>query len=465
MTNLTNLRSFKPGRQHWLLSFLLAAWALPLSYFTLYYSRSDFWHLILFFALSILAYYIFLVYSRIAAIGESLGIAAGILLRLFLVFLPPVLSEDVYRFLWDGFLDIHFLSPYASLPQELKVSSFSSAESTIATELLERMNSHRFYSVYPPILQIFFSASAWSMKEFQSIWVGIVVWKGILFCFELGALRLFLTFRTEGENTNFLKYWLHPLVVLEGAGSGHPEPILIFFLLLAILAWKRNRRIEAGLAYIAAVLVKVIPLLSLPFILLRIWKGRRQYSGRIISVVILVIPVLLIYAWGMHSINLAETIEKQWKNGIGVYFKLFEYHGGLYYLWKYILSYSWYPYSAGLHLAALGSAVLLAYSFLQSRQIPDVEFVAKTWVSLLGIYYLFSSTIHPWYILPLLAGTVFTKQIWPQVASAVWILSYSTYRRTPYADDPIFMILEYAPVLIVFFWEKRKLIDLKKDKI
>ncbi|EQA45325.1 PF09594 family protein [Leptospira broomii serovar Hurstbridge str. 5399] len=447
-----------------LLSFLLFVWALPLSYFTLYHSRSDFWHLIFLFVLSILSYYIFIVYSRITAIGESLGITAGILLRLFLVFLPPILSEDVYRFLWDGFLDIHLLSPYASLPQELKVSHLSSAESALGAELVERMNSSRFYSVYPPILQLFFSASAWSMKEFQSIWVGVVVWKGILFCFELGALRLFFILRKEGENTNFLKYWLHPLVVLEGAGSGHPEPILIFFLLFAILAWKRNKGIEAGLAYIAAVFTKVIPLLLLPLILLRIRKDEK-HSERMIFVLILLIPVLLISAWGMHSISLTETIQKQWKNGIGVYFKLFEYHGGLYYLWKYILSFSWYPYAAGLHLAVLGSAAILAYSFHRSRQSADPEFIAKTWVSLLGIYYLFSTTVHPWYILPLLAGAVFTKEIWPQVASAVWILSYSTYRQTPYADDPIFMILEYAPVLIVFFWEKRKLIDLKKVRI
>ncbi|EPG74834.1 putative membrane protein [Leptospira fainei serovar Hurstbridge str. BUT 6] len=444
-----------------LVSFLLFAWALPLAYFPLYHSRSDFWHLIILFAFSLLSYYIFIIYSKITAIGESFGLTAGILLRLFFVFLPPVLSEDVYRFLWDGFLDIHLLSPYANLPQELKVSFLSSEESALGTELLERMNSSRFYSVYPPVLQVFFSASAWSMKEFQSIWVGIIFWKGILFCFELAVLRLLLTFRKEGENPNFLKYWLHPLVVLEGAGSGHPEPILIFFLLFAMLAWKRNKRLETGLAYTAAVFTKVIPLLMLPLILFRIGKDRR-YSKKSLSFLILLIPVLLLSAWAIDSINLLETIEKQWKNGIGVYFKLFEYHGGLYYLWKYALSFSWYPYSAGRHLAVLGSAAIIVYSFRQSRRIADVKFIASTWVSLLGIYYLFSTTIHPWYILPLLAGSVFTEEIWPQVVAGVWILSYSTYRQIPYVDDPIFMILEYGPVLIALFWEKRKLIDLKK---
>lgn len=429
-------------------STILLFWAFPLALFPLYFGRIDIWQLCgaFFFSLSL-----YLVFLKFFSEGrERIGIWAGILLRIWFLFTPVFLSEDTFRFLWDGLLVSEGLSPYSELPIHVNLG----LDRGLERELLSKMNSPEYYSVYPPVLQVLFLVPVFFLKRGLSVFWAISIWKGILFLFELGILYIFVKRKKEEGSGNFLKYWLHPLVLWEGIGNGHPEPILFFFLFLGILSWEKGNVLIGSLFYSASILTKILPLIALPFLFFY-WSRRSTLRKVLVlfGVSVLILGSVIVLFFFSETGN--KVLEEHWKKGIGVYFTLFEFHGGFYYLLKELIRHTWYPYSTGIILGSLSILAICFYSYriskIQTNNKP--VFLMTVWIHLCGIYYLFSSTVHPWYFLPILAASVFTKTIWPSVASGIWILSYSTYSSFPFYDRTWVLILEHLSLAGVFLYE------------
>ena len=78
-------------------------------------------------------------------VGQVLGIA--VLMRVLVFWLPPGISDDGWRYAWDGLVQAHGFSPYAHAPAgpELQVLHGSRA--------LAEMNSADLFTVYPPLSQ------------------------------------------------------------------------------------------------------------------------------------------------------------------------------------------------------------------------------------------------------------------------------------------------------------------------
>jgi len=68
----------------------------------------------------------------------------------------------------------------------------------------------------------------------------------------------------------------------------------------------------------------------------------------------------------------------------------------------------------------------------------------------MAIYFLFSTTVHPWYTTVLLFLSIFTRYRFPLVWSATIIVTYSAYGQE-YGENFWLITLEYAVVLAVFF--------------
>ena len=110
-----------------------------------------------------------------------------------------------------------------------------------------------------------------------------------------------------------------------------------------------------------------------------------------------------------------------------LYFENFEFNASLFYLTKFF---------AGPTLAhkimtymTLGLGLAIIYSGVRRWKYDQVMFF-KLSALVLTIYLLFSSVVHPWYITPIIAFSVFTKQIYPIVWSFLILLSYSAYTAT-----------------------------------
>ncbi|MBM9577877.1 glycosyltransferase family 39 protein [Leptospira sp. 201903070] len=376
----------------------------------------------------------------------------GLSLRFVMFFSRPVLSEDAIRFLWDGLLVHEGISPFSVLPKELDLSIFEKAARIYAEELLNEMNSVKFYSVYPPLLQFLFFLSAKGMLWFQNVAAGIAIWKTILFFAELGVL--FLLCKILKENglplRRSLIYWLNPLVILEISGNAHPEPVLLFFLIGAVyFLWKWNERqkTEDFLLHVfflsLGILTKITPLVLLPWTVF-ILVDRKRFSLLFITSFLATVIALVALFFFRESF-----FEKQYDSGIGVFFRLFEFNGSFYYLLREFLR----TIGANFYLAGkiCGWAALffiLTFSFRRKKKTKLVDFFRSAETIYL-FFFLFSTTIHPWYILPLLAFGVFSGKIFPLVWSALILLSYSTYESFPYRDSFFWIGIEYG---ILFFF-------------
>ncbi len=66
----------------------------------------------------------------------------------------------------------------------------------------------------------------------------------------------------------------------------------------------------------------------------------------------------------------------------------------------------------------------------------------------LMVYLLMSTTVHPWYITPLVALAVFTDYRFPIVWSILVIISYSGYSETGFTENIYLVITEYSFLVV-----------------
>jgi alpha-1,6-mannosyltransferase len=167
---------------------------------------------------------------------------------------PPYLSDDVYRYVWDGRVQAAGVNPYRHIP---------------AAPALEPLRDERIYprinrrtyaaTIYPPAAQLAFLATTRVSESVTWMKASMLAWEGL----AIGLLLLLL--RRAGQPDAFLLlYAWHPLPLWEFAGNGHLDAAAIACALAALLASLRGRRGLAGLALGLATLFKLYPLVLFP---------------------------------------------------------------------------------------------------------------------------------------------------------------------------------------------------------
>ena len=248
----------------------------------------------------------------------DLGYYWGVLLRVLLIAYVPKLSDDVFRFIWDGRLLINLEDPYKFLPSHYLGEGLRG----IDFELYDQLNSKEYFSVYPPFNQVFFFLTALFSPN-SEIW-SMIILRVIIFVFELGNMRLLKALLTHYKlpQKYGLIYWLNPLVIFELTGNLHFEAIVVFFLLLALLKYEQGKLHQSAIYFGASVATKFLPLILLPLLIRRIGFKKTLIYGLIV-VAVLVISFLPL-------INTAH-IWAIW-DSLSLYFQKFEFNGSIYYL-------------------------------------------------------------------------------------------------------------------------------------
>ena len=198
---------------------------------------------------------------------------------------PPVLSDDVYRYLWDGYVLLSGINPFAFTPDDPVFSAWH------GSELFAHLNSQGVYTVYPPVSQGFFALSAAISGGDPSSWrVAYMALKGLFTCVEL--IGLWALSRCMPRR-NLMLVALSPVLVTAGALQGHTDILLVGFLGGAYLAWQRGYRLAAIGLVTGAGWIKLVPLLGLPFLA----RKRPLKSVAVIGVVsvLLWIPLAELY--------------------------------------------------------------------------------------------------------------------------------------------------------------------------
>jgi hypothetical protein len=480
---------------------LLAVGVLYLGYGV---DRTDFWSLFGAFVLAFGGYFALVYRPQDAHLRWLIGLGIG--LRVALAFGFPLLSDDVYRFIWDGHLIVSGENPFAELPAYYLTEGNEVAG--LSQALFDRLNSPDYYTIYPPVAQSVFTLAVWVSPN---SWYGAaVVMKLFLLACELGSLwLLWRLFRArpqdakigfsdttqrgayiilpsepsplspgsrrereagsveaaqrkgQGERglsrTNLLFYWLNPLIIVEVLGNLHFEGAMVFFLLLAYYLLQRSRWIAGAVAMAASVASKLLPLMLLPLLIRRLWEWPIKSwwsSGKRFYVFSLAFGVacLLFFAPLLLSPGFLEGFQ----SSLELYQKKFEFNASIYYVARAIgyLQVGWNQIATiGPSLAKAAGVGILLLALLDRRR--DWASLPVGWMWAFVLYLLFATTVHPWYLSIPIMLCCFTRWRFPLVWSFLIMLTYVSYVGVPYRENLWLVGLEYLTVLVFLVWEGR----------
>ena len=396
------------------------------------------------------------------------GIALGI--RILFLFAIPNLSQDFYRFVWDGRMLLEGFNPYLSLPETWVEQG--NAPIAQAKELYEGMGSLNgsHYTNYPPVSQFCYLIAGIFAKK--NILGSVIALRLLIILADIGTFffgRKLLKSLDLPENRIFW-YILNPFIIIELTGNLHFEGVMVFFIVWSLYLLQKGYWYWAGVALALSVSVKLIPLLFLPLFFQKFIVGSQQESnknklifqflklGGFYSIVI--ITTLLLFAPFLSAEFIAN-----FSKTIGLWFQNFEFNASVYYVIRWIgyQTIGWNIIgSVGkiLPLIVIGILLLLTF-FRKNKNISQLITVMTVGIC---SYYFLSTTVHPWYIAVPLILCVFTNYKFPIWWSFMVIASYTAYIHPDFKENLWFVALEYSIVFGIFIFEvfkNTKIVSLK----
>jgi hypothetical protein len=365
--------------------------------------------------------------------GRALLLVA-LLLRLLLLPLPPTLSDDMLRYLWDGKVAAAGLNPYALAPAAEQLTP-------LRNEIWRHLPHTHVATVYPPLAVAAFSiASRLPFPLFS--WKLMVAGADLLACWLLLAVAR----RLGVPPGRTVWYAWNPLVTLEVAGMGHVDAlgvaavVGVVLCLLDFSGWPGRpgpRRLGAAAAWAAAAaLAKLVPLAAFP-----LWARQSRSPWRFLGM-----------AGGLVALAVAPVVaaSRGIPPGLVTYGVTWEFDGPLFgpcgRLWDragaapalargldhlkvwthdYQTVNPLYPYLYPQFLAKLVLAAGVVAMVLKSLRERDP--VAGTG-RLFGALLLLSATVYPWYLLWVLPWAALRRHTAWLALSALILLSYLPQR-------------------------------------
>ncbi|PJI54893.1 hypothetical protein CTI14_10265 [Methylobacterium radiotolerans] len=198
-------------------------------------------------------------------------VGAGLAMRLLALSAPPILSTDIFRYVWDGIVQGAGINPYRYVPADPALTFLRDAQ---VYPFINRADYA--VTIYPPVAQAFFFLVTRISTNPLAIKIGLVACEGMTIVALVGLLRL-----TGQSETRVAAYAWHPLPVWEIAGQGHIDGLMIALMMLGLwLALVLGRRYAGAAAIVLAALAKPFALIALrPVAALGLADGRPR-AGR-----------------------------------------------------------------------------------------------------------------------------------------------------------------------------------------
>jgi hypothetical protein len=190
-------------------------------------------------------------------------LAVALIMRLTVLFAPPFLSSDMYRYVWDGKVQAAGINPYRYIPDDPALAALRDGS------IYPHVNRHEYApTIYPPMAQIIFAAVA-------RVSPTVTAMKAVMVGFEIIAILAMLRLLDLAAlpRSRVLIYAWNPLAVWSFAGNGHADAAVVGFVALALLARAARRDTLTGIALAGAILIKFLPVVIAPA-LWRRWNWR-----------------------------------------------------------------------------------------------------------------------------------------------------------------------------------------------
>ncbi len=309
----------------------------------------------------------------------------AILARVALLPVAPELSDDVYRYLWDGHLLLEGTNPYAHAPSH-------EALTALRTSWHPRINHPDVPTIYPPFAQLLFATVAGlggTVLAAKLLWLGLDLGCGLLL-HRVAA-------RTGRRPAQVLTWYLwSPLLIVETAWSAHFDAAGLF--LMAALLWvatgatrPQARAPILGGVLALATLVKLAPAALLPPLLRR--AGGHQRGGWRHATWVAVAFATLCAALYLPFTGIGAALPGPGIDAVTAGLRTYAAH------------WSANPGAFALIQAAVGApstarAIALAATLGVALYVALRRFsLERAMLWIVGAGLLLSPTVHPWYVL------------------------------------------------------------------
>src|SRR5215831_5031064 len=349
-------------------------------------------------------------------------IGFGVLFR-GLVLFSPLLSSDLYRYVWDGRVQRAGINPYRYAPEDDALASLRD------TAIYPRINRPELHTIYPPVAQMLFALITTVVPD------SVRGMKAAMILFDLATLGVLIRLlqRHGSDPERLVLYAWSPLVVFEFAGSGHADALMLPFLLLALQAYLAARPKLSGVMLGLATLIKLYPAVLFPALYTR--RDRRFLVSFGSTLVLGYLP----YAFGAGTQVVGYLPE---------YFGPWEdFNGGL----RSVLTVALTPLTDAARSVALGfcAMLLLLVALLVMRHNDMTQGIRRAYHMISAYLLLIPTTLHPWYVIWLLPCLCFYPSWgWLYFSGAI-VLSYLAYAQ-PYLIVPTgIYLLEFLPLYLL----------------
>lgn len=241
--------------------------------------------------------------TALACVPLRVALVAAVAVRLIFLPFTPSLSDDFYRYIWDGRVQLAGMNPYRFAPSDRHLNS-------VRYDDRARINHPGLRTVYPPLAELGFAAVA-------ALHGGVLAFK-ILFGLTdlLAAGAVWWLADTKRRRTALVLYLLCPAVILQTWEAAHLEVVAVLLVVLAAALLRRGRDAGAGVALGLAGAIKLTPLaLIIPAVVGARARPAHLLAGLLPAFLLPYLPYLL------HGGALGSLLESgtTWLGGSVVY--------------------------------------------------------------------------------------------------------------------------------------------------
>jgi hypothetical protein len=289
--------------------------------------------------------------------------------RLFALNLAP--SDDIPRYVWEGRILLEGYNPFAITPEDPRLAPFRD-------EVYPLINHRDMPAIYPPLAQyVFMLLSTFTYR--------VEGYRLFLLLVEFGAIAMMFKWtRVLGlARDRVIVYALNPLVVVGIAGHGHLDALQALFLVWALVCHGSRREGWAMVLMTMAGLFKFLAFFALPFLVTR----RTLKYLPLCCGIVLASYAPFFFLEGSFSFG-----------NLGHYLGKFEYYSLTYAPLRWIVG------TAGAHTITAVVLFVVLVSLWLTRTRP--EYAIPPFLLLVT---LMNTTVHYWYLIPILALCVVWK--------------------------------------------------------
>jgi alpha-1,6-mannosyltransferase len=204
-----------------------------------------------FIALTILAGLVTIVATRLAervppdrALWLIFGL--GIALRIYVLLFEPLLSSDIYRYVWDGRVQAAGINPYRYFPADEALVFLRDRT------IFPHINRADFaVTIYPPVAQFFFLIVTRIGESVTMMRLALLGCESVTVTVIMLLLR-----RMNRPVTRVIAYLWHPLPLWEIANSGHVDALMVALMLLGLWVALTGHALRGAVMIAFAALVK-----------------------------------------------------------------------------------------------------------------------------------------------------------------------------------------------------------------